>query len=200
MKSLKSCPAQPHSSLGSLYDLGKGSRTRRFPLLLFSPMNQQTPTRNGGPARSSARQRFWRYGPLLLWLLFISLASTSEFSAANTSPIIRPLLLWLFPNISEAQLAAVHLLTRKAAHFTEYAVLGFLARRAFITSSHAFVQQHWFRVGLLLVLVCALLDEFHQYFVPSRTGSIYDSAIDVAGGLTVLLIYKLSKRTMRVTA
>ena len=42
-----------------------------------------------------------------------------------------------------------------------------------------------------MVVICALLDEFHQSFVPSRTASIYDSAIDVAGGLTVLLICKL---------
>jgi VanZ family protein len=41
---------------------------------------------------------------------------------------------------------------------------------------------------MLLVVIYALLDEFHQSFVPSRTASIYDSAIDVAGGLTVLLI------------
>jgi VanZ family protein len=44
----------------------------------------------------------------------------------------------------------------------------------------------------LLIVVCyALLDEFHQSFVPSRSASIYDSAVDVVGGLTVLLILKL---------
>ena len=139
----------------------------------------------------SKRRRVWRYGPLLLWLAFISFASTSEFSAANTSQLVRPLLLWLFPNLSEAQLATAHFLTRKAAHFAEYAVLAFLARRAFITSSHAFIQRYWFQLGLLLVVIYALLDEFHQSFVPSRTPSIYDSAIDIAGGLSVLLIYRL---------
>lgn len=141
-------------------------------------------------ARPSIARRVWRYGPLLLWLAFISFASTREFSAANTSQIVRPVLLWLFPNISEAQLATVHFLTRKAAHFSEYAVLAFLARRAFITSTQAFIQRNWFQVALLLIVIYALLDEFHQSFVPSRTASIYDSAIDVAGGLTVLLICK----------
>jgi VanZ family protein len=136
-------------------------------------------------------QRLWRYGPLLLWIVFIWFASTSRFSADNTSQLVRPILLLLFPNLSEAQLAVAHFLTRKAGHFTEYAVLAFLARRAFITSSSAFVQQHWFQLGLLLVAIYALIDEFHQSFVPSRTPSIYDSAIDVAGGLTVLLIARL---------
>ena len=40
------------------------------------------------------------------------------------------------------------------------------------------------------MVIYGLLDEFHQSFVPSRTASIYDSAIDIAGGLTVLLIFK----------
>ena len=151
-------------------------------------MNEQ------GPSLSSTRQRLWRYGPLLLWILFISFASTSEFSAGNTSKVIRPILLWLFPDISEARLATIHFLTRKAAHFSEYAVLAFLAQRAFITSANAFIQRYWFQLGLLLVVLYALLDEYHQSFVPTRTPSIYDSAIDVAGGLTVLLIFKAYRK------
>ena len=153
-------------------------------------MTEQSLSVNAEATPSSWSRRVWRYGPLLLWLAFISLASTREFSAANTSQIVRPVLLWLFPNISEAQLGTAHFLTRKAAHFSEYALLAFLARRAFITSTHAFVQRYWFQLALLLVVIYALLDEFHQSFVPSRTASIYDSAIDIAGGLTVLLICK----------
>jgi VanZ family protein len=145
---------------------------------------------NDDVARPSWTRRAWRYGPLLLWLAFISFASTREFSAANTSQIVGPVLHWLFPDISEAQLATAHFLTRKAAHFTEYALLALLARRAFITSTRAFIQRYWFQLGLLLVVIYALLDEFHQSFVPSRTASIYDSAIDIAGGLTVLLLCK----------
>ena len=140
---------------------------------------------------SKARSRFWRYGPLVLWLLFISFASTAEFSAVNTNTILRPIVLWFYPTLSEAKVAAIHFLLRKAGHFSEYAVLAFLARRAFITSSRAWLGQHWFESALLLLVIYALLDEYHQSFVPSRTASIYDSAIDVAGGLTVLLIFAL---------
>lgn len=160
-------------------------------------MSKQTLSGSEEKINWSARRRLWRYGPLLLWIAFISFASTSEFSAANTSQIIRPLLLWLFPNLSEARLAAIHFLTRKAGHFTEYAVLAFFARRAFITSSNAFIQRYWFRLGLLLVVIYALLDEFHQSFVLSRRASIYDSAVDVAGGLTVLLICQFYGRGAR---
>ena len=140
--------------------------------------------------RTKAFQRIWRYGPLLLWMVLISIASSSEFSALNTSQVIRPLILWIFPNLSEERVAVIHFLTRKVAHFSEYAVLGLLSARAFSRSANDFMQRHWFQMALLLIVAYALLDEFHQSFVPSRTASIYDSAIDVAGGLTALLVFR----------
>ena len=134
-----------------------------------------------------------RYGPLVLWTGLILIASTDGFSSGNTSRIIRPLLLWLFPEITEAQLGMVHLLTRKTAHFVEYAILAFLAQRAFITSTRE-LENHWFAWSLILVVVVAVIDELHQSFVPARTGSMYDSGIDIAGGFTVLLVCWLYRR------
>jgi VanZ family protein len=157
-------------------------------------MNQPADSGNPKKQSNSRLQTIVRYGPLLLWIGFIFFASTNEFSAGNTSRFIRPVLLWLFPQITEDELTTVHLLTRKAAHFFEYAVLAFLARRAFVTSARSFIQQHWFAWSLVLIVLGSLLDELHQSFVPSRTGSIYDSVIDVAGGLTVLLIGALHSR------
>jgi VanZ family protein len=127
----------------------------------------------------------------------ISVFSTADFSSINTSRFIGPILRWLFPDLSESRLAAIHFLIRKFGHLSEYAILALLARRAFITSSGANIQRRWFELGLLLVTGYALLDEFHQSFVPSRTASIYDSAIDVAGGLTVLLLFKLYDKHFR---
>lgn len=127
-------------------------------------------------------------------MLLISLASSSEFSALNTSQVFRPLILWIFPNLSEERVAAIHFFMRKLGHFSEYAVLGILAARAFSGSANAFLKQHWFQVALLLIVCYALLDEFHQSFVPSRTASIFDSAIDVVGGLAALLAFLYWRR------
>ena len=140
------------------------------------------------------RGRLWRYGPLLLWMAFIWFASTGEFSAANTSRILRPLLVWLFPNISPAAIARVHFLVRKAAHFTEYALLALLAARALVASSQRVLRRGWFLISLLLVVAYALLDEYHQSFVATRTASVYDSLIDMSGGLSALLIYALWRK------
>jgi len=134
-----------------------------------------------------------RYLPLIVWLAFISFASSDSFSAGNTSRIIGPLILWLFPNTSPETLAVVHFITRKLAHFTEYAILGFLAARAFRMSPRAAIRSRWFLISLILVVTYALIDEYHQSFVPTRTPSIWDSLIDIAGGLTALLIVRRRK-------
>jgi len=135
----------------------------------------------------STRERTWRYAPLIIWMALISFASSNEFSAVNTSNVVRPLLLLLFPNITEESVRLANFLVRKAAHITEYAVLGWLAARALTGSSREFLRLRWFQAGLLLIVFHALLDEYHQSFVPSRTGSLYDSGIDIAGGLTGLI-------------
>jgi VanZ family protein len=133
---------------------------------------------------------FRRYLPLLLWLGFISYASSDSFSAGNTSRIIGPLIRWLFPDASPDTLLLVHGMTRKLAHLTEYAILGFLAARAFRTSERPAINSRWFLISLTLIVVYALADEYHQSFVPTRTGTIYDSLIDIAGGLTALILVK----------
>ncbi len=143
----------------------------------------------------SASAKFVKlYLPLIIWLGFIFFASTSEFSAANTSKIIGPLVLWLFPKTSPETLATIHFLTRKAAHYTEYFILGVLAGRAFYASSNSPINRHWFSLAFALVAVYALGDEYHQSFVPSRTASIFDSLIDMTGGLTALILFRWRKR------
>jgi VanZ family protein len=141
--------------------------------------------------------RIWRYAPLLFWVGFIFLASTDAFSGENTSRILRPFLLWLFPHVGEEQIAVIHLLIRKFAHFSEYAVLGFLAARAFAGSAQRLLREHWTTVSAMLVVIYALLDEFHQSYVASRSASIFDSLIDIAGGLFALICFAYFRRTRR---
>ena len=142
----------------------------------------------------SSHHRLARYGPLVVWMALIFIGSSSALSASNTSVLLRPVL-WLFPHISEATLALIHFLVRKAGHFTEYAILALFAARAFRTSAREFLRTRWFWVSLLFVVAYSLSDEFHQSFVPSRTASIYDSMIDSVGGLTALVWLALRNRS-----
>jgi VanZ family protein len=133
-------------------------------------------------------------------MAFISFASTGEFSAVNTSRFIGPLLLWLFPNISPENLTLTHALIRKTAHFCEYFVLGLLAARAFVSSSRLSLRSYWFQCATMLVVAYAFIDEYHQSFVPSRTASIFDSFIDIAGGVTGIVVYSVAMKRSWVVA
>ena len=113
--------------------------------------------------------------PVLLWGALIFTLSTSAFSAANTAKIIDPLLRWLIPAISAPSVEVCHMLVRKAAHFTEYGILFWLLVRGPMKERPY--------LALMLCVVYALTDEGHQVFVPGRTASLYDVALDSTGAL-----------------
>lgn len=156
---------------------------------LQRPMDIKIRAAGEGPeVQTSAHRRLWRYGPVVVWAALIFIGSSDVLSASHTGAfLIRPLHA-LFPGASAATLAAIHFAVRKMGHFTEYGILAGLAARALRTSSLESFSRRWFWIALIFVIVYALFDEFHQSFVVSRTASIYDSMIDTAGGLTVLLV------------
>ena len=142
---------------------------------------------------TTLKNRLWRYGPPLIWAALIFIGSSDLLSSSHTSSFIIWPLHRLFPHASEATLTAIHFALRKLGHFSEYAVLAWLTARAFRSSSQPWLQERWFWFALAFVVCYALLDEFRQSFVPSRTPSVYDSLIDTSGGLTALLLVALKR-------
>ncbi len=90
------------------------------------------------------------------------------------------------PDIGDEGLRWAHFVVHKTAHFTEYAILALLAARAFHSSSQNLLRNRSYVFAFLLVMCCALLDEYHQTFVATRTGVIFDSLIDIIGGAAAL--------------
>ncbi|MEO5721371.1 MAG: VanZ family protein, partial [Chthoniobacterales bacterium] len=133
------------------------------------------------------------------WMLIIAAASTDMMSAQHTSRFIGPLLRWLAPDISPATIAGVQLFIRKCAHLTEYAILGILLARAFFRGEGKATARYAVLIWLT-ALVWAGLDEFHQSFVASRTGSPIDVMIDATGALVGLGIYWLCTSRARLAA
>jgi len=135
-----------------------------------------------GPAAREASARAWR-----AWLAVAACAgvivffSGDEFSAANTSRILEPLLRWLFPDLAPDAMATLHMAVRKTAHLTEYGLLGLLAFRA-LGLSLAISNARAALLGLGIVFLVSATDEFRQSFIASRTGTIRDVGIDLAGG------------------
>ncbi len=132
--------------------------------------------------------KFWL--PVLIWMALIFTASSDKHSAEHSSRLIVPLLHWLFPHMPEAQIQDIHELFRKCAHLTEYAVLALLlwrgVRKPLKNNPRAWDWREA-RLTLLLVMLYAATDEFHQRFVPTRTSLVSDVFIDTAGGAAGLL-------------
>jgi VanZ family protein len=80
-------------------------------------------------------------------------------------------------------------LVRKSAHFCEYAIL------AVSIAFHLFVLRRrgmpLFLLPVFTVFLYAALDEFHQTFVPGRSGLFQDVLLDTAGGTIGSLIFSL---------
>lgn len=84
-------------------------------------------------------------------------------------------------------------LIRKAAHFTEYAVLGFCVSRALCVGRGAPWLALAVAAGVLVGAPC--IDEFIQTFVPGRCGQFPDVILDCCGAsFGALTSYLLLKR------
>jgi VanZ family protein len=132
--------------------------------------------------------KYWL--PVLIWMALIFSASADSHSYEHTSLLVEPFLHWLFPQMSEAHVKAIHQLFRKSGHVTEYAVLALLLwraiRRPLKNDLHPWA---WPEAGLALAIVflAAASDEFHQIFVSTRTALVSDVIIDTVGGAAALL-------------
>jgi VanZ family protein len=132
--------------------------------------------------------------PVALWAGVIFYFSTEAGSFSNTAGLLGAVVSLLFPELTAPHLAAAHLLVRKVGHWCEYFILSLLALRALRTASPPRRERTQSWVALALVVIYAMLDELHQPFVPGRTASLGDVAIDAFGGACGVLWRKLSRR------
>ena len=133
------------------------------------------------------------WGPPIAWMALILIASSDLMSAEHTSRFIGPVLRWMFPDIAAEQVTAVQFYVRKTAHVIEYAILGVLLMRA-LAAGVKMVAPGDVVVALVVALLCAGTDEFHQSLVRSRTGSPFDVMLDLAGAYLGVITYLLVRR------
>jgi VanZ family protein len=127
---------------------------------------------------------------LILWLIVISIESTAYLSSQNTSRFLYPLLHFLF-GIEYARFEPWHFLLRKAGHVFGYGLLSILFFRAFRETlplaSGARWRLRWANIAVLGTLLVASLDEWHQSYIPTRTGTLHDVILDTAAGIAAQL-------------
>ena len=144
-------------------------------------------------ARPNLLRAWW---PATVWIGLITFESTDYLSAQNTSSILYNLLTRLFGEINLYDFLYWHHYLRKAGHVFGYAMLGLLLLRGFwMTLAN---RRQWIRflpvfawLGTALV---ATMDEWHQSYIPSRTGTPWDVALDSAAGLAALALAYVALR------
>ena len=136
-----------------------------------------------------------------LWVgvIFSFSLQTGEVSGDMSSSILQKMISWaaveVFEEIgpiTQIQWDFLHLILRKCAHFTEFAILGIL-------STFTLFQTKVARKAVLAIGFClaiASMDETLQLFVDGRVGCVTDVLIDVAGagvGVLAVIIEKKGK-------
>lgn len=89
---------------------------------------------------------------------------------------------------------------RKAAHFTEYAVLGclwFFLFRILLEKTERKKQLIRIFLCIGIVFLSAAGDEFHQTFIPGRSGNFKDVLLDTAGGFTGIFLSRFFTSRVR---
>lgn len=145
-----------------------------------------------GPVqRSSSAWKAWI--PALVWLGVIAIESTASLSSENTGRFLYPIFHFLF-GLDPVRFITWHFLIRKTGHVVGYAILSLLLFRAWratiVVKNDPRWSLAWARAALGMTALVASLDEWHQTFLPSRTGTIHDVVLDTAAGLGAqILLY-----------
>jgi len=131
-------------------------------------------------SHGTAQLSYWF--PAILVAMLISVFSTQYFAAERTGGVILPVLHWLFPWATGRMLHLLHSGIRKAAHVTEFGIFSITVFRG-IRAGRSGWKFSWAFTTLVIAVLYAALDEWHQSFVLLRHATPRDVAIDAFGAL-----------------
>jgi VanZ family protein len=138
--------------------------------------------------------------PSVVWLAVIATESSNLGSAANTSRILYPVLHFLF-GVGPQRFEILHAIIRKTGHFVGYATLSILLFRSWRATFPRLSTRwslQWATLALAGTALVAALDEFHQTFLPSRTGAFHDVVLDSTAGLVAqIAIFMILRKRHR---
>jgi VanZ family protein len=166
------------------------------------PSANSTPVRRktlGEPTPfQTSLQRAASLGAWLGWMGLIFYLSTKGWGGHQTESFMEKLLTDYLPPIraqlSRTDLDALNYTVRKLAHFTEYAILTTLGYQACLKAFNQ-LPLTALRYALLVSVLFAISDEFHQAFEPGRTSLITDVFIDSLGAsVAAFLLLKFAMR------
>ena len=121
---------------------------------------------------------------LILWMAFIFYMSScnGNVSSDQSGTIAYVLHNILGINYSDKLIFII----RKCAHVSEFFILGILV----INLVSKYNVKHIYFISFIICFLYASSDEFHQLFVPGRSGQVTDIFIDLIGVVLGLLLVK----------
>lgn len=156
-------------------------------------MQPQTKTAEPAATRQQSRDRHQAlkaWVALILWLIVIAIESTSYLSSQNTSRFLYPML-HFFLAMGPDSFAHYHVYIRKSGHVFGYGLLSILLFRAWRetlpASGGARWMFRWANIAVLGTCLVASLDEWHQSYLPSRSGTVRDVILDTCAGIAAQL-------------
>ena len=155
--------------------------------------------------RTSGWAQIWVWMPVLIAGAVIATESTNTFSAEHTGHWVRAMIEALFGQSAASDWAEINHVLRKTGHFCGYGTVCLTFLRAWLLELGGITdlgRAVWRWRCCLLAVLCtatvASLDEWHQSFIPSRTGTPVDVALDSCGAMAscglVWLLFWRSKR------
>lgn len=120
----------------------------------------------------------------------IALESTNLGSSENTARILYPIFRGLF-HLDPLEFSVWHHVLRKIGHFLGYFTLSVLLFRSWSRTFPRLSTRWCIQWATLAFFACALvasLDEWHQSFLPSRTGVFSDVVLDSSAGLVAQIV------------
>jgi VanZ family protein len=115
----------------------------------------------------------WRWLAVILWMAMIFALSATPSIATPLEPVY-------------------DFTFKKLAHITVYAILTILLFRAL--RLHITNKGHAVVIAVLLAILYALSDEWHQTFVPGREGTLRDVGIDAIGAVGMYMWLRIKSQ------
>jgi len=129
-----------------------------------------------------------RYAAALLWTALIFVFSSDAFSAPHTGSILQSIATAILGHpLSDLTYEMTQFVIRKLTHLTAYGILAWLWFRAVRGEARGWAVR-WSVMAVVIAIAVAATDEFHQSFVPSRTGTPFDVVIDACGAILAQLL------------
>jgi VanZ family protein len=122
------------------------------------------------------------------WAVLIFYLSTQGFGSDFTQGMLAWGLELLHLHVSPRSFHLLHAFIRKLAHLVEYAIFALLLYGPPVEGTQHLWRPRRAVFCIVGAALYSLTDEFHQLWVPGRTGSLLDCGLDTLGASLAMLV------------